>query len=68
MLDEFEGDFSEQRIVNWNLDFLVKSWLYPPIREQNIIKTVDCDFQLPEMKDENNDLIDYDWFQLGDSV
>ena len=68
MLDEFEGDFAEQRIVNWQLDFLVKSWLYPPIREQNIIKTVDCDFQLPEMKDENNDLIDYDWFQLGDSV
>ena len=40
MVDEFEGDFAEQRIVNWQLDFEIKGWLYPPIREQGVVKTV----------------------------
>ena len=40
MSDEYEGDFSEQRIVNWTLNFLVRGWIYPPIREQGLIKKV----------------------------
>lgn len=38
--DEFEGEFSEQRIVNWTLDFTMKAWLYPPVREGGVIKDI----------------------------
>lgn len=40
MIDEHEGDFSEQRIVNWQLNFLIRGWIYPPVREQGVIKQV----------------------------
>ena len=40
MTDEFEGTFGDHRIVNWQLDFLIRGWLYPPIHEQGIIKKV----------------------------
>ena len=46
MEDGFEGDFSEQRIVNWTLDFLIRGWVYPPIREQGIIKKVTTNYIL----------------------
>ena len=65
MTDEFEGDFSEQRIVNWNLDFEVKGWLYPPIRDQEIVDTVDVTYTLPDIVDENDELIDQGWVSLG---
>jgi hypothetical protein len=65
MLDEFEGDFSEQRIVNWNLDFIVKGWLYPPVREQEIVESVEVSYTLPEIVDEDGNGIDQGWFQLG---
>ncbi|MDE0954811.1 MAG: tail sheath stabilizer and completion protein [Candidatus Poseidoniales archaeon] len=44
MTDEFEGDFAEQRIVNWSLGFVMKGWIYPPIREQGIIKQVTTNY------------------------
>jgi hypothetical protein len=65
MMDEFEGDFSEQRIVNWTLDFIVKGWLYPPVRQQGIIKTVEVDYSFTQDK---VNPADHDWFQLGDVV
>ena len=63
--DEFEGEFSEQRIVNWNLDFEVKGWLYPPVREQEIVESVEVTYTLPEIVDEDGDGIDQGWVQLG---
>ena len=68
LTDEFEGDFSEQRIVNWNLDFEVKGWLYPPIRDQEIVETVDVTYTLPDIVDENDELIDQGWVSVGGSV
>ena len=68
LTDEFEGDFSEQRIVNWNLDFEVKGWLYPPIRDQEIVDTVDVSYTLPDIVDENDDLIDQGWVSVGGST
>ena len=65
LTDEFEGDFSEQRIVNWNLDFEVKGWLYPPVREQEIVESVEVTYTLPEIVDEDGDGIDQGWVQLG---
>ena len=63
--DEFEGDFSEQRIVNWNLDFEVKGWLYPPVREQEIVETVEVSYTLPDIVDADGDGIDQGWVSLG---
>ncbi len=65
MTDEFEGDFSEQRIVNWNLDFEVKGWLYPPVREQEIVESVEVTYSTPDVLDEENEPLDMGWFQLG---
>jgi len=65
MTDEFEGDFSEQRIVNWNLDFIVKGWLYPPVREQEIVEAVEVSYTLPEIVDEDGNGIDQGWVSLG---
>jgi len=58
LLDEFEGDFSEQRIVNWTLDFELKGWLYPPIREQDIVKEVAVSYSTPDILDETSEPID----------
>lgn len=66
--DEFEGDFSEQRIVNWNLDFEVKGWLYPPVREQDVVATVTTNYSVPDIVGEDNEPLEQEWFQLGDSV
>ena len=66
--DEFEGDFSEQRIVNWALDFEVKAWLYPPIREQEIVESVEVSYTLPDIVDENDELIDQGWVSVGGST
>tara|TARA_B100000959_G_scaffold88838_1_gene94255 strand:- start:4166 stop:4861 length:696 start_codon:yes stop_codon:yes gene_type:complete len=63
--DEFEGDFSEQRIVNWNLDFIIKGWLYPPVREQEIVETVEVTYSTPDVLDEADEPLDLGWFQLG---
>ena len=65
MSDEFEGDFSEQRIVNWNLDFIVKGWLYPPVREQEIVESVEVTYSTPDILDEENEPLEQGWFQLG---
>ena len=44
MVDEFEGDFADQRIVNWTLNFMIRGWIYPPIREQGPIKKVTTNY------------------------
>lgn len=38
--DSYEGDFSDRRTIIWTLDFLCKGHLYPPIRDEKIIKTI----------------------------
>ena len=68
MLDEFEGEFSEQRIVNWTLDFIVKGWLYPPLREQDIVKEVDVKYSTPDVVDEEDEPIDQGWVSVGPGV
>ena len=48
MSDEYEGDFAEQRIVNWTLDFMIRGWIYPPIREQGVIKHIETNYIFSE--------------------
>jgi len=39
--DTWEGDFTERRFIIWSLDFEVKSYLYGPSKDSNIItKTI----------------------------
>ena len=66
MLDEFEGEFSEQRIVNWTLEFIVKGWLYPPTREQDIVKEVDVKYSTPTSDGGVTD--DQGWVSVGPGV
>jgi hypothetical protein len=68
LLDEFEGDFSEQRIVNWTLDFEVKGWLYPPVREQDIVEEVAVSYSTPDILDETSEPIDQGWVSVGPGV
>lgn len=56
MTDEFEGDFGEHRIVNWTIDFLVKGWMYPPIRDGKIIKEIITNYKFAG----NNGEFDFD--------
>jgi ribosomal protein L39E len=48
MTDEFEGEFGEHRIVNWTLDFVMKGWVYPPVKDGKIIKQIIANYKLPK--------------------
>ena len=68
LTDEFEGDFAEQRIVNWNLDFIIKGWLYPPVREQGVVKTVAAEYSVPDIIGDDKQPLGQEWFQVGDAI
>ena len=40
MTDQYEGAFDDLRIQEWTLSFIVKGYLYPPIRDAEVIKKV----------------------------
>jgi hypothetical protein len=40
-MDNYEGEFEERRTIQWNLSFLLRGFLFGPVREGHIIKTVD---------------------------
>ena len=40
--DTYEGDFDDRRVLIWTLDFIMKGWLYGPVKESKIIKFVDA--------------------------
>lgn len=42
--DTYEGDFETRRALIWNLNFLMKGYLFGPIRESNIIKSSNVQF------------------------
>jgi len=66
MVDEFEGDFAEQRIVNWQLDFEIKGWLYPPVREQGVVKTVTTKYSTPDIIGDDGQPEEKGWFVLNE--
>ena len=43
--DEYEGDFTERRVLTYQLDFTMKMKFYGPTRDQNIIRTINLDFE-----------------------
>lgn len=38
--DSYEGSFLDFRVQTWTLSFVAKTWLYPPVTDGDVIKTV----------------------------
>lgn len=36
---DYEGDFLSTRLIIWNLDFTVKGYLFPPVKDGNVIRS-----------------------------
>jgi hypothetical protein len=45
--DTYDGAYSERRAIIWQLDFVLKGYLYGPIRSSGIIKFVRTQFYIP---------------------
>ena len=46
--DAYEGDFESRRIMIWSLNFIMKGFLYAPVRRSGLIKRTQIDFHVPE--------------------
>jgi hypothetical protein len=42
--NQYEGDFLERQTIVWNLQFVVKGWLFGPITDQQSITRVEVNF------------------------
>ena len=49
--DTYVGDFKSQRTIIWTLDFLVKGYIYGPIKNSAIIKYANTVFYTPHVAD-----------------
>jgi len=41
MSDEYEGDFTQRRVLNWTLNFTVKAYYFGPVSNKKVIKFVE---------------------------
>jgi hypothetical protein len=46
--DQYEGTFTERRVLTWTLSFTMKGWLYGPTKKSKLIKLAETTFRLPE--------------------
>ena len=42
--DTYEGDFSQRRVLTWTLDFLLKGYIFGPVKESGVITLADINF------------------------
>jgi len=49
--DNYDGQFKDRRAIIWTLDFLLKGYIYGPVKKANIIKFVENNFYLPTVDD-----------------
>jgi hypothetical protein len=42
--DTYEGDYSQRRVMTWTLDFILKGYLFGPVKESGVITTADINF------------------------
>jgi len=40
--DSYEGDFSQRRVMTWTLDFILKGYLFGPVKNSNVITLSDA--------------------------
>jgi hypothetical protein len=46
--DQYEGNFTERRVLIWTLNFTLKGYLYGPTKKSKLIKLAETTFRLPE--------------------
>jgi hypothetical protein len=46
--DNYDGAFQNRRAIIWTLDFVLKGYIYGPVKTGNIIKFVETNFYLPD--------------------
>lgn len=70
--DNYDGEFEDRRQIIWQFDFLVKGFLFGPVREGGIIKTVDVNMfdmdQLPVSPVNRQFLVNYNFVPFIDGV
>jgi hypothetical protein len=49
--DNYDGQFKDRRAIIWTLDFLLKGYIYGPVKKGGIIKFVETNFYLPDVPD-----------------
>lgn len=42
--DTYEGDYSERRVLTWTLDFLLKGYVFGPVKQSGLITLADVNF------------------------
>lgn len=45
--DNYDGDYKQRRAIIWQLDFVLKGYLYGPVKSSGIIKFVNTNFYIP---------------------
>jgi len=45
--DTYDGEFQDRRAIIWSLDFVLKGYLYGPVKNTGIIKFVKTNFYIP---------------------
>jgi hypothetical protein len=46
--DQYEGNFTERRVLTWTLNFTLKGYMYGPTKKSKLIKLAETTFRLPE--------------------
>lgn len=49
--DNYDGSFTERRAIIWELDLLLKGYLYGPVKKGGIIKFINTNFYIPQVSD-----------------
>jgi hypothetical protein len=49
--DNYDGDFKNRRAIVWELDLLLKGYIYGPVKKTAIIKFAKTNFYIPEVDD-----------------
>lgn len=72
--EDYEGDYTSKRSIIWTMNFLVKTYLYGPIRQQSVITKAitnikdNNDVTLTRQVVDENDYDKDDNFGFGDSL
>jgi hypothetical protein len=40
--DTYEGDYSERRVLTWTMDFIMKGYIFGPVKESSVITLADA--------------------------
>ena len=54
--DEYEGDFTTRQVLRYDLEFIMKNYIYGPIRDSEIIRTVKARTYIEEGSEDISDV------------